>query len=223
MPDLALLLQPGQRLERLGERALLRRGEAGHPQVDDVDRVDAEVAQVVLDRRAQLVGAQCLGPAALRRPPGAHLGDDDQLLRIGVQRLADELVDHVRAVVVAGVDVVHAQLDRPPEDGDRLGAVGRRAHHVRARELHRAVAEAEDGAVAEGVGAGGLCGADGHGRLPTRGRPVMRGFSALRQAPARRGRPRATAQPSDGGRRAGPTTRCRRRRRPGRRPPTWGR
>ena len=109
----------GERLERLGQRPLDRLGEAGHPQVDHVEDVEAQVVEVVVHGLAQLVGRQCLGPVAVRRPPGADLGDDHQVVGVGVQGLADDLVGDVRAVVVAGVDVVDAELDRPAEHRDR--------------------------------------------------------------------------------------------------------
>jgi hypothetical protein len=69
-----------------------------------------------------------------------------------MEGLADQLVDRVGAVVLRGVDVVDAELDRPPQHGTRFGGVARRAHHVGAGELHRPEADAADGLVAERAG-----------------------------------------------------------------------
>ena len=45
-------------------------------------------------------------------PPRTDLADQDQVLGVGVERLANELIHHVRAVELGGVDVVHATVDR---------------------------------------------------------------------------------------------------------------
>jgi hypothetical protein len=69
--------------------------------------------------------------------PRPDLGDDDEVAGIRVERLPDQPVGDVRAVEIAGVDVVDA------------GGVPGRAEHAGAGQLHGAVAEAADGAVAQ--------------------------------------------------------------------------
>jgi len=65
VPDEPLLLQLGEGLERLGERPLHRLGEPGHAQVDDVEDVEAEAAQVVVDRLAEFCGSAGMRPATI--------------------------------------------------------------------------------------------------------------------------------------------------------------
>ena len=94
------------------------------------------VAQVLLDVGAQfvgLLGGQSSRPVSSRR--AADLADQREVVRIGVQRLADQLVGHVGPVELRGVDVVDAQLDCAPQHGDRLVVVARRA---RARPVRAA-------------------------------------------------------------------------------------
>src|SRR6185369_14895995 len=67
-----------------------------------------------------------------------------QAFGVRVQRLADELVDDVRAVVLRGVDVVDAELDRAAQDGERGVAVARRAEDAAAGELHGAESDPAD-------------------------------------------------------------------------------
>ena len=69
-----------------------------------------------------------------------------------MQRLADQLVGHVGAVELRGVDVVDAQLDCAPEYGERLVMVARRAEDTGPGKLHGAEADASDGVRAEGEG-----------------------------------------------------------------------
>ena len=147
MPDQPLLLQLREHGERLGDRAGRGTVKRPDPQVHDVDRVEAEVVEVVVHGLAQLLRSQRRGPAALRVPERADLGHDVQRLGVRVQGLPDDLVGDVRAVIVAGVDVRDAQLHCLPQHGHGRVAVGRRAEHVRAGQLHGPVSHAGDGQV----------------------------------------------------------------------------
>ena len=81
--DQPLLAQGGQGGVLLGAAAVAR---PAQPQVDQVEMVAAEPAQVLLDLRAQLRRAAC--PALLAR---ADLGRDQQIVRVRRQRRADQL------------------------------------------------------------------------------------------------------------------------------------
>ena len=56
----------------------------------------------------------------------ADLADQGEVVRVGVQRLADERVGDVGPVELRGVDVVDAELDGAAQHGERLVAVTRR-------------------------------------------------------------------------------------------------
>ena len=112
--DQALALQLGEHGERRLDRALGGAVDAEHAaQVDHLEHVEAEVAQVVVHRLGQLGGREGRQPGAVLAAPGADLGDDDEVVGIGMQRLADDLVGDVRAVEIAGVDVVDAAAPPP--------------------------------------------------------------------------------------------------------------
>ena len=145
--DEALLLQLRQRREGLGERLVVVVGDA---QVDDVEGLQAEPPEVLVHLADELVGRGVEVPRPVVPAPAADLGDDPQVVGVGVQGLADDLVDDERPVEVAGVDVGDTAVDGLAQDGDRLVAVARRAHDVGAGELHGAVAHArEDEVVGE--------------------------------------------------------------------------
>ena len=157
MADQALPLQLGEHGERRLDRAL---GWAMHvehaAQVDDVEHVEAEVAQIVVDGLRQLFARKGRDPGPVLAAPGADLGDDDEIVGIGMQRLADDLVGDMRAVEVAGVDVVDAAGHRLAQHGERRVAILGRAEDAGPGELHGAVTQPLHGAVAEREGAG-LC------------------------------------------------------------------
>ena len=72
-----------------------------------------------------------------------------------MKRLANELVGDMRAVVVAGVDVIDPVRHRLAQHGERGVAILRRAEHAWAGELHGAIAQSVHGAVAQRENASG--------------------------------------------------------------------
>lgn len=59
-----------------------------------------------------------------------------------MERPLDDLIGDVRAVIVAGIDVVYAGLHRLAQNCDRFVCVARRSEDLRASELHGTVAHA---------------------------------------------------------------------------------
>src|SRR6266496_2890442 len=79
-----------------------------------------------------------------RSPPGGVRADRDlaydrQLTRIGAERFADQVVDHVWAVVLGRVDVIDSGCDRCLEHADGRCPVSRRIEGPWTGQLHRAV------------------------------------------------------------------------------------
>ena len=120
-----------------------------HAKIDHFERLEPEIAQVVVYRLGQCLGekAGSQEPSAPRRAP--ILVTMTRSFGIGRERLADDLVGDVRAVEVAGVDVVDAARDRLAQHGERRVAILRRPEYAGAGELHRAVADPFHVAVAE--------------------------------------------------------------------------
>ncbi len=129
---------PGQRRELGVEPAARGLGRVHDAQVHGREPGGAERDQVVLDAVAQLIGLA--GPQQRAAGVGGgHLAHDREAVRVGVQRLADELVHRARAVVLRGVDVVNPGRDGRAQHPQRLVAIPRRPEHPVAGELHRAV------------------------------------------------------------------------------------
>ena len=112
------------------------------PQVDGGQLPDAEAAQVVLDSASQLIRVVVGQPATGLVAACSDLADQRQGVRVGVQRLADELVGDAGPVVLRGVDVVHTQFHGAPQHRQRLVTVTRRTEDARAGQLHRTEADA---------------------------------------------------------------------------------
>ena len=80
---------------------------------------------------------------------------------VGMQRLADQPLRHVRAVAVGGVDEVDAQLGDAPQRAQHFRAVGGLAPDAAPGDAHGAEAETVDRDLAanpEGAGRGGVGG-----------------------------------------------------------------
>ena len=65
---------------------------------------------------------------------------DDKAWRIGPKRLSDQLVRDMRAVVVAGVDVVDSARDSLAQNGERHVVISRRPEHAGSRKVHGPIA-----------------------------------------------------------------------------------
>jgi hypothetical protein len=148
-PDEALVEQG------LHGRELLVEGNVGSREATEVDHrhaIELQAAEVGDDAGAQFLGALGRQPPGLLVAGGPDLGHEDQSLRIGMQGFMDELVGHVGAVVLGGVDVVDTPVDGPAQHGDGTVAVGRWTEHSGAGELHGAEPHPVDRAAGEGNG-----------------------------------------------------------------------
>src|ERR1700722_19151037 len=58
-----------------------------------------------------------------------------------MERLFDDLIGNVRTVIIAGIDMVHASVNRFAQHLDSLFGIARRSPDLWACQLHRAVAQ----------------------------------------------------------------------------------
>src|SRR6478672_9241220 len=143
MPDLALVLQLGDRADRVGQR---------HRRVGAVKLVQRhllqpEPSQAALADLAEVLRPAVGLPAVGARPDQAALGRDDQVVRVRVECLGDQGLADRGAVRVGGIDEVDAQLHHPPERGDGLVAAGRVAPDTRTGDPHGPEPQPVDGQV----------------------------------------------------------------------------
>jgi AcrR family transcriptional regulator len=83
-------------------------------------------------------------PGLVGAPSGTHFRDNDQPIRIRMECLLDDLIGHVRAVVVARVDMIHTRFNGFSQNHDSLIGIARRSPHLRTRQLHRAITHASN-------------------------------------------------------------------------------
>ena len=99
-----------------------------------------------MHRLRQLGRALRRVPRCVRAPHRTHLGHN-RYVPIRVQRLTDDLIGDMRAVEVAGVDVIDASGNRLPQYGNCRRTILRRTPYVRTGKLHRSIANAIQGDV----------------------------------------------------------------------------
>jgi len=59
-----------------------------------------------------------------------------------MQRFFDKLIGYVRAIEVAGVDVIDTEANNLAQDGERTVVICRRPEYMRTSQLHGPVAHA---------------------------------------------------------------------------------
>src|SRR6202044_2359061 len=74
-----------------------------------------------------------------------HFRHDHQAIWIGMKGPPDDLVGHVRTVIVAGVDMIHAGCDCLLKNSPLTVHISWRSPALRTGQLHRAVAYAIQG------------------------------------------------------------------------------
>jgi hypothetical protein len=133
-------------------------------QLEEVDALQTEATQAHLDLLAQVGRLPQRRPLVRPLPGEAGLRRDHQVVGVGVQRLAEQVLGDVRAVGVRGVEEGDADLDGTAEHCDGLVVVARRTPDAWSGQLHGAVAEPDDGQVtAERERSGRGCEVLGHG------------------------------------------------------------
>src|SRR5947207_360173 len=115
-----------------------------HPEVDNIENIDTEVAKVALHAADQILPGESWNPGAVFSAPRANFGHDHEAVPIRMESFPDDLIGYMRAIVVAGIDVIHPCIDGFAQHRDGLGSVARRSPHMRSRQLHGAVPHAVD-------------------------------------------------------------------------------
>ncbi len=90
----------------------------------------------------ELIGSERFRPISFRVPQRPYLGDDPQLLRIGMQRFSDKPIGYVRAIEVAGVDVGDTEPNDLAQDRECTVVVCWGPEYVRTSQLHGTVPHA---------------------------------------------------------------------------------
>ena len=118
-------------------------------QIDGVEHIKFEAAKVVMDRCDQLIGLECREPRTTVPTNGTYFADDHQIVRIGIQRIANQFVGNVGTVIIAGIDVIDPAFDRCAQDRKCLGSILGRSVGHRSGKLHCAVTDTVDGAATQ--------------------------------------------------------------------------
>ncbi len=155
MADQSSLLQLQQGGERRLQRPFYRAVGAQHTaQVHHLQHVEPQVTQIVLDGLGQFSGRHGRQPVAFLVTAGADLGDNAQIVGVGVERFADQLIGHMGAIEIRGIDMVYPGFDGGLQHAHRFFWIFRRAENAGAGQLHGAVTQPIDLAIAERAATG---------------------------------------------------------------------
>ena len=104
-------------------------------QLIQIDPLELQAAQARVACVPEIFGT-AVADALLQPVAETALRGDDEPLRIGMERLGDDLLAYACAVDVGGVDQRHAQLDRTAHDADALLAVADDTHRAETEPAH---------------------------------------------------------------------------------------
>ena len=102
--------------------------------------VQSEISQIIVDGIDQFLTRKRMNPRFVLCPPGTYFGDDHQSIRIGMKRLLDDPVGHVRTVKIARIDVIDPGRHCLSQNGYRCVNIARRSVHLWTGKLHGAIA-----------------------------------------------------------------------------------
>src|SRR6202007_2100781 len=132
--------QFSERGEGLFKRLVFRSGESAEPEIYNLERIEAQVAQIVMYGIDNLLPRACVKPGTVGAAASADFGHDHQVIGIRMQRLLNDLIGDMRAIEIAGIDVIHARCDSLAKNRDRTGNIVRRAPNlliaILSSELH---------------------------------------------------------------------------------------
>src|SRR5579863_4930228 len=93
----------------------------------------------------QLLARKSGNPGLVCPATSPKLSDDHKIIRVGTQSLLDNLIGHMRTVVVAGVDMVDAGPHGLAQNRDCAIHIVRWSPDTGTSKLHRTVAHAVQG------------------------------------------------------------------------------
>src|SRR5437868_4015574 len=132
-------------------------------QLPQLDSVHAETFETSMKRGTQVLGPAVCDPLVRTRPVEPAFRCDDEVVRIRMQRLRDELFGDERTVRVGRVDEVHSELDGPSQNSNALASIGWRTKNSAAGDPHRTVCHAIDGEISSNRYRARGCGGRGGG------------------------------------------------------------
>src|SRR5216684_6046420 len=139
MTNQSLALELRKHRQRLFDRPLGWSHHCSHPEVDYVQGVESEIAQIIMDRIDQLLTGKGMNPRFILRAPGTHFSYDHQSIWIRMKRLSDDPVGHMRTVKVAGINVIDPGRHSLSQNSDCCVHITWRSPYLRTGKLHGAV------------------------------------------------------------------------------------
>src|SRR5271156_251649 len=140
MTNQSLTLELLKHSERFFDRLVGRAHHSSNPEVDDIQRVESEISEIVMDGIRQLLTRKRMNPRFVLSPPSTYFGDYHESIRIWMKRPFDDLVGHMRTVKVARIDVIDPCRDSLSQNCDCSVNITRRSPNLRTGKLHRTIA-----------------------------------------------------------------------------------
>src|ERR1700687_3970034 len=113
-------------------------------QLIKINPFQAQAAQAAFAGGTQVFGLSIFNPLIRTWPIEASLSGDQQIHRIGMQRLSYDFFTHARTIGVRGVDEIDSQFDSAPQNPNGLRPIGGLAPNSISCDAHRAESKARN-------------------------------------------------------------------------------
>src|SRR5208282_89214 len=140
MTNQSLTLELRKHTQRFFDRLLGWPHDGSNPEVDDIQRIESEISEIIMDGIDQLLARKRMNPRFVLWPPSTYLGDYHQSLWIGMKRPFDDLVGDMRTVKIARINVIDPGRDSLSQNTYCSVNITRRSPHPRTGKLHRTIA-----------------------------------------------------------------------------------
>src|ERR1700733_11249329 len=137
MTNQSLTLELGQHGQRFCDRSLRRPHDSSHAKIYDIERVDSQIAQIVVNGIDQFLTRKSVQPGLVLTPASSHLGNNHQVIGIRMKSLLDNLIRHMRTVEVPGIDMVDPRGNCFSQNSNRGVHVAWWSPNLWTGELHR--------------------------------------------------------------------------------------
>src|SRR6266850_6469807 len=87
----------------------------------------------------QLLTGKSMNPRLVSSSASAHLGDDYKIVRIRMKCPLNDLIGHMRTVVVAGIDMIDTGVNRLSQNSNRHVNITWWSPYFRTGKLHCAI------------------------------------------------------------------------------------
>src|SRR5438270_12717875 len=101
MTNQSLTLEFGKHSQRFFDRSLRRLRDSSNPKIDDIQHFESEISKTFVNSVNQFLTCKSMDPRFVFAAATADVGNNDQPIRLGMERPPNDFICYVRTARVA--------------------------------------------------------------------------------------------------------------------------